>query len=151
VIRRQVVLPVGPDRLWEALTDPDQAERWLGGRVDWDVREGSPLSFTDEAGRPREGRVETVRPGRYLKYRWWTTPQQDEAPEESEVSYLLEPDGAGTRLTVQERSLPAQGAPEGLAPEASASVASDAWTPWDDRIAGAWVSLSAPLHASTRA
>src|SRR5579862_6172183 len=96
VIRRQLVLPVEQGRVWEALTDPEQSQSWFGGRVDWDMVEGSPLHFAGEDGTSRKGRVEMVRPGRYLRYRWW-----DEGGEASEVSYLLEPDDDGTRLTVQ--------------------------------------------------
>ncbi len=29
MIRRQVVFPVGVDRLWAALTDPSEAAAWL--------------------------------------------------------------------------------------------------------------------------
>ena len=30
MIRRQVVMPVTPERLWSALTDPDQMVGWFG-------------------------------------------------------------------------------------------------------------------------
>ena len=40
MIRRQVVMPVTPERLWEALTDPDQLAGWFGARVEWDLRTG---------------------------------------------------------------------------------------------------------------
>jgi len=158
MIRRQVVLPVGPDRLWEALTDPDQASGWLGGRVEWEISEGAPLRFHDDDGTRREGQIDTVRTGRYLRYRWWTVTAPEPSSgaggesEAAEVTYLIEPDEDGTRLTIQERALPT-----GF-PSASASaewtwpgetVSSFSWTRWDDRMAGAWAGLSAP--ASVRA
>ena len=161
MIRRQVVIPAEPARVWEALTDPGQAAAWLGGRIEWEVREGAPLRFVDDDGRGRDGRVEAVRPGRYLRYTWWGAPRpgqdagrpasgatvEPDDPDPSEVSYLLEPDGDGTRLTIQERSVPAGG------PQASAArgAAAPAWTPWDSRLAGAWTCLAARPHAGARA
>jgi uncharacterized protein YndB with AHSA1/START domain len=143
VIRRQVLLPVDPDRLWEALTDPDQAAGWFGGRIEWEVGEGAPLRFHPDDGPERAGRVEAVRPGRYLRYRWWTLdgPESDE----SEVTYLIEPAEDGSRLTIQERevSVPAPGSGSGR-PGLSAEDSSTSWTRWDDRVAGAWIGLSAP-------
>lgn len=44
--------------------------------------------------------MEVVRPGRYLRYRWW--PADGDGGPASVVAYLLETDRDGTRLTVQE-------------------------------------------------
>jgi uncharacterized protein YndB with AHSA1/START domain len=150
MIRRQVTMPVETERLWEALTDPDQASGWLGGRIEWDLREGSPLLFVDEDGSLRWGQLDVIRAGRYLRYRWW-----GEAGDVSEVSYLLEPDGAGTRLTIQERSVePVRPAGTGPAAAASGSASGTvgaaravgprvSWSHWDTALAALWVLLSA--------
>ncbi|HMC39788.1 MAG TPA: SRPBCC domain-containing protein, partial [Acidimicrobiales bacterium] len=112
MIQRQVVVPAASDRLWRALTDPDEAGTWLGGDLDWKVEEGQPLRFTPfrpTADEPvREGRVEQVEPGRYLRFRW--RPSGGGADSESEVAYVLEPAGADpdqTVLTVEEVPVPA--------------------------------------------
>jgi uncharacterized protein YndB with AHSA1/START domain len=148
-----VILPVDQDRLWEALTDPDQAAGWFGGRIDWELREGAPLRFHQDDGSPgREGRVEAVRPGRYLRYRWWTegSPEADE----SEVTYVIEPTEDGSRLTIQERELSAP-APSGWpasGPDRPGLRAEDSfisWTRWDDRVAGAWIGLSATCASAS--
>ncbi len=156
VLRRQVILPVDQDRLWDALTDPDQADGWFGGRIDWELREGAPLRFRPADGSAgREGRVEAVRPGRYLRYRWWT----ESAPEsdESEVTYLIEPTEDGSRLTIQEREVhevspPPPGGWSGSAGSERAGLRAEdssiSWTRWDDRVAGAWIELSAAACAS---
>jgi uncharacterized protein YndB with AHSA1/START domain len=161
---------VDEERLWAALTDPEQAAEWLGGRIEWEVRAGAPLRFRDDDGTDREGRVEAVRPGRYLRYRWWVT--EPPGTDESEVTYLIEPAGDGTRLTIQERDVtPADLArvirpdptdvadlagradrdgPEGPAgPSGEASSLS--WTRWDDRVAGAWVGFSTRAGARASA
>jgi uncharacterized protein YndB with AHSA1/START domain len=144
VIRRQVILPVSQDRLWEALTDPDQAAGWFGGRIEWEVREGALLRFHQDDGPGREGRVEVVRPGQYLRYRWWT--ENSEGEDSSEVTYLIEPTEDGSRLTIQEREVspPAGGVRAGSGRAGlSAEDSSLCWTRWDDRVAGAWIGLSA--------
>lgn len=142
MIRRQVVLPTDPERVWAALTDPEQAGAWIGGRIEWEVREGAELRFDDDGGPRRDGRVETVRPGRYLRYRWW----DEDGGEASEVSYLLEPHEGGTRLTIQER--PVEPGSAGATACASnrgssgATVTPFTWSRWDERMAGAWVTLA---------
>ena len=91
VIQRRVVIPTGVDRLWRALTDPEEAGRWLGGQLDWDPEEGGGLKFVPGrgAGAAREGRVEEVIPGRYMRFVWW--PVDSPSDQVSEVSYSLQP------------------------------------------------------------
>src|ERR1700760_4548622 len=108
MIRRQVVMPVTPERLWAALTDPEQMTGWCGARVEWQLEPGSPARFHGDDGHDRAGRVEVVRPGRHLRFRWWPGPrggapaasgvaEGDDVAEVTEVSYVLEPVSGGTR------------------------------------------------------
>ena len=160
MIQRRVVVPAGVDQLWRALTDPEEASQWLGGRLDWNPEEGGTLTFAPEgagSGRPepgwasgssgsgrREGRIEEVVPGRYLRFVWW--PVGGGPEEASEVAYSLEPvipgpggnglagsgdsdggDGSpATILTVEEAPAPA--------PARASAVASaaDSWGVRDD-------------------
>ena len=138
MIERTVTVPAGPDRVWEALTDPDEMEAWLGGRLDWALEEGAGLRFEGGDGEHKEGRVEQVEPMRALRFRWWDT-GTDAAPLESEVQYVLEPDDDGTRLTVREAVVAAPDpaaapvATPAAPPVASASCAVPAgsWGPLD--------------------
>jgi uncharacterized protein YndB with AHSA1/START domain len=137
LIQRQIVVPTDADRLWRALTDPDEAEGWLGGRIDWTLEEGSELRFTPSApgyGPAREGRVDAVEPGRYLRFRWWPRRTDGEGgdaePDVSEVAYVLEPDpGQGTNSTV----LTVEEAPCPVATACAVKAASfeGGWTHWD--------------------
>lgn len=138
MIQRQIVVPADADRLWRALTDPEEAEGWLGGRIDWTLEEGSELRFTPSVpgyGPAREGRVDAVEPGRYLRFRWWPARRADgEAgdgeADVSEVAYVLEPDpGQGTDSTV----LTVEEAPCPVATACATKAASveGAWTRWD--------------------
>ena len=139
MIRRQLVIPASPERVWEALTDPEHLEGWFGGVISWELTEGSPLQFHGDDGESRHGVVETVRERRHLRFSWWPEGQPEDA---TEVSYLIEPDDSGARLTVQERPLKI---PSGAArPQACLSnvVITGTWTPWDTRLAGAWAGMA---------
>lgn len=148
MIRRQLVIPASPERLWEALTDPERLEGWFGGVFRWELTEGSPIHFRGDDGESRRGVVETVRERRHLRFSWWPEGQPEEA---TEVSYLIEPDDGGARLTVQERPLEAPSV--ATQPEACLRnvVTEGKWTPWDTRLAGAWAGMAGsalPARAS---
>lgn len=136
MIRRQILMPVSPERLWEALTSPEELPGWFGAEVTWELRPGGPARFRDENGAERDGRVDEVRPHRHLRFTWW--PAGEESTSASEVSYVLEAveDGEATRLTVMERRL----APQGI------QGCAGSWTAWDGRLLGAWRGVS--MHAS---
>ena len=147
VIRRQIVLPADPRRVWRALTDPSVASRWFGGRVDWDLHEGAALRFHDDDGSERVGRIDVVRPERYLRYTWWVQPgTADESGDEegtaSEVSYLLEEAADGTRLTIQEQIIPLTDSarleprPSHDSQASTPARGSDGWTQWDSVMVG---------------
>jgi uncharacterized protein YndB with AHSA1/START domain len=143
MIRRQVVIPASPQRLWEALTEPRVLRSWFGGQFEWDLAEGSPLRFRGDDGSSREGRVDSVREERHLRFSWWPTDRPDDV---SEVSYLIEADEDGARLTVQERPLdtPSTAPSDRRSPTEARSGASDRlaeWTAWDTRLAGAWAGM----------
>jgi uncharacterized protein YndB with AHSA1/START domain len=145
VIRRQLVLPADPQEVWEALTDPSEASRWFGGQIEWDLHDGAPLRFHDDDGSARVGHIDVVRPGRYLRYTWWDHPGDEAGPhpaDASEVSYLLEAVRDGTRLTIQERSIPR---PESQTADSLRPEGSDTWTRWDGVMASVWSTTSASM------
>ncbi len=157
MVVREVVIPTSPEKLWDALTAPDRVAAWFGSQVEWDLRPGGRARFADDDGTVRHGVVEAVRPGRHLSFRWWR--DGDGPPLPSQVSYDLDPDEAGTRLTVTEQpvDLPApvdpdqaSGAPAGpVATSRSASSAArgaaavGSWTAWDDRLFRGWATATA--------
>jgi uncharacterized protein YndB with AHSA1/START domain len=201
MIRRQLVVPVNTEQLWNALTDPDQVGTWFGARVEWELREGAPARFWDDDGSERHGQVDVVRPYRHLRFRWWPAegpadtgpvgvaansgdgpgdageradiagPAQEAdldpaqevngVSEVSEVSYVLEPDEGGTRLTIQERQVEGRARFRGARPDALACDSGilarggmgpvggqrGGWSAWDDRLAGAWIAVVAPSTA----
>ena len=134
MLQREVVFPVPADRLWEALTEPDSLAGWFGADVEWDLTPGGTARFLGTDDGDRHGLVDDVAPGRRLRFRWW--PDDDEEAV-SEVSYQLDPEDEGTRLTVTERRV----TPAPRPPSASASAVR--WDGWDDRLTGLWLSARA--------
>ena len=142
MLKRHLYIPASPQRVWETLTDPDAVLTWFGAEVDWDLSPGGRARFLEDDGARREGMVDEVIPQRHLRFRWWPAGQADE--ETSEVSYVLDPDGDGTNLTVTERQVPAT-------PSATACASTSAtWTAWDGRLLGLWSRVAAPVALGTR-
>ena len=92
-VTREVVFPVPPDEVWEALTDPEQLEEWFANDVELDVRPGGEGVFRWDDGDERRATVLEVEPCERLLLDW---------DEEGEVEFTLEEVAAGTRLLVRE-------------------------------------------------
>lgn len=117
-VQREVILPVAPEELWPALTEPEQLAEWFAESARIDLREGGEAVF-EWAGESRRGVVETVEVGRRLSFRWSEAAPaggDDEAlGHTTRVEFTLEPVGAGTRLRVVESGLPEPGGLPGIA------------------------------------
>jgi uncharacterized protein YndB with AHSA1/START domain len=102
-IEREVILPVSPARVWQALTQADQLGAWFGTHASIDLRPGGEVVFTwDGSTGPRgttRGLIETVEPLRRLAFRWEAN-HGDVLM--TRVEFTLEPHVEGTRLLVVE-------------------------------------------------
>ena len=125
MLQREVVFPVPPDRLWEALTEPESVSGWFGAHVEWDLTPGGRAHFVSADDGDRQGLVDDVSPGHHLRFRWWPEGDEDAV---SEVSYRLDPDEAGTRLTVTERQVGTAPAPAPVRPRAAGTAGTTAWS-----------------------
>jgi uncharacterized protein YndB with AHSA1/START domain len=85
---RSLAQPV--DRVWRAVSSPDELKRWFPATVTVDLRPGGAMSFEldDPHAPPTSGEVTEVDPPRLLAFRWG----------EELLRFELEPDGAGSRL-----------------------------------------------------
>jgi uncharacterized protein YndB with AHSA1/START domain len=95
------VIKTTPERAWRALTDPEFTQRyWYGTRLESDWKVGSPVLFHKPQGEPDEGTVLVCDPPRRLSYSWEVTyePLKGEPP--SRVTFTIEPDGVGVKLTL---------------------------------------------------
>jgi uncharacterized protein YndB with AHSA1/START domain len=97
--RRRYARPI--EKLWAALTVPERIADWFAEVETLDLRLGGAihLSFPGDLAKIR-GVITAYEPPRRLT---WTWPQPDGS--ESVVSFELEPDGAGCRLTLTEGAL----------------------------------------------
>ncbi|WP_270887271.1 SRPBCC family protein [Pedococcus sp. 5OH_020] len=113
-----------PDRVWQALTDPDQvASYMMGSRVESDWRPGSTITWSGEwQGREYQdkGQVLQAEPGRLLEVTHYSPlTGQDDIPENYHtVRYELEPSGTGTTVRLTQ---------DGCADEAQARQFSQNW------------------------
>lgn len=114
-IERQLVIPVARQRVWEAITRPEQLSRWFGDSVELELAVGAPITFYWKEHGTSRGRVEAVDPPSRFAYRWASSADPDHAVPFDEVvstlvEFTLEETAEGTRVTVVESgfaSLPA--------------------------------------------
>ena len=102
-IEREVILPVPRERVWAALTQPDQLSAWFGTQATIDLRPGGEVVFTwdSSTGPPRthRGVIEVVEPPKRLAFRWQSDPA---IAATTRVEFTLEPHPQGTRLRLVE-------------------------------------------------
>jgi uncharacterized protein YndB with AHSA1/START domain len=106
-VTASVDVEAAPDRVWAALTDPDQIAGWMmGSRVESDWEVGSPITWSGEMdGKPYQdkGEVLEVEPDTRLSVTHYSPLMGAEDVPESyhTVTYDLAPSGDGTtvRLT----------------------------------------------------
>lgn len=94
---REIVFPVEPDEVWEALTEPERLEEWFATEVELDPRPGGAGTFRWENGEERHATVREAEENERLVLDW-----DDE--DGGEVEFTLEPVEEGTRLVVRETS-----------------------------------------------
>ena len=70
-IERTMLLPVPRERVWDAVTKPEQFARWFGVVSAMDFRVGGAIQFTWENERcPYPGVIEVIEPGQRFAFRW---------------------------------------------------------------------------------
>ena len=104
-VQREVTIAAAPKMVWAALTDPGELASWFGAEVDIDLRPGGNVHFRWPDGAERRGLVVDLDPPYRLAFRWRelrTTDTGLVSTDASVVTFVLEPDGDGTRVTVTE-------------------------------------------------
>jgi uncharacterized protein YndB with AHSA1/START domain len=107
-----VTIAAPRERVWRALTEPEQIKRWFfGTETETDWREGSPIVHRGEyQGKPYEDKGTIVRfePGRRLVHTHWapTSGLADRPENYQQVTWTLSGDDGTTELTVSEANLP---------------------------------------------
>ncbi|MBA2755469.1 MAG: SRPBCC domain-containing protein [Chloroflexia bacterium] len=104
-IKSERMLPVPPERVWVALTDPAERSRWCGTSAEVDLRPGGAVRFTFGTSWDVRGIIEEVEPPSRLVYSW--DADEDAAtegvkPPMTRVEILLDRVPGGTRLRLVE-------------------------------------------------
>jgi uncharacterized protein YndB with AHSA1/START domain len=104
IVTKTLELSSEIDRVWEAITDPDEIAKWFSDRAEFDARTGSLgwLEWDDHGRYPL--RVEVVEPPRRISWSWSHNPGFDFDPESSTLVEwtLSEREQGGTLLELRE-------------------------------------------------
>lgn len=136
-VQRETLLPSSPDRVMDALRDPELVATWLGACSD----DGTRIRTDDDVVRRI---TQCQREGEH-RLRWTWAPESH-PDDRSEVVFTLTPEGGGTRLVVRETRAPRAGARAAASADAATSrtnalaLAADRWT-------GCLLALGAVLQA----
>lgn len=104
VIERSVVIAADRERVWRAITTPEQLTKWFESIHFKRLAEGEALTF----GWGGAGSIALVEPMDRFGFRWQIAPPH---PAQTLVVFTLETVPEGTRITVTERgfeALPAE-------------------------------------------
>jgi uncharacterized protein YndB with AHSA1/START domain len=108
-VRREVRLPVEPERVWSALTTGSDLSTWFGARVEIEARTGGAVSARWPDGTERRATVEEMVPPVRLSFRWApferTPDRRARLVRASRVGFELRPSGGGTLMVVTEEAL----------------------------------------------
>lgn len=95
-VNLEATYPDPPERVWEALTDPNALGRWLLP-TNFKPLIGFRFRMERQDQKPIEGKVLEVEKDRLLTYTW----NDEDEGKESMVVWTLEPVDGGTRVQVQ--------------------------------------------------
>jgi uncharacterized protein (TIGR03086 family) len=121
---KTVILPVSPDEAFALVTQPERLRRWKTVSAYVDLRAGGAYRWTINPGHTAAGTFREVEPGRRVVYGWGWEGSDELPPDASTVTVTIEPDPAGSRVTL---------AHDGLSPEQTAMHA-EGWDHYLERL-----------------
>jgi uncharacterized protein YndB with AHSA1/START domain len=101
-----VVLNASPERVWKALTDPEQIKEYLfGTKTTSDWKKGGPITYTGEwEGKKYEdkGKIIDIRPNELLHTTYFSSMsgKEDKPENYANVLYKITPSGNSVILTI---------------------------------------------------
>lgn len=101
-IERTLELAHPPQKVWSALTTAEGLGTWFGNRAEVDLRVGGQAKLSWDSGDTAVLTIERVEPPRVFAYTWPIYGLPDGDPRRTLVEFTLEPNGAGTTLTMVE-------------------------------------------------
>jgi uncharacterized protein YndB with AHSA1/START domain len=101
-IERTISVAQAPEKVWAAITTAEGLGTWFGQKATVDLRVGGLAQLTWDGGFTAELRIERLDPPRVFGWTWAISGLPEDDPRRTYVEFTLEPDAAGTRLTVVE-------------------------------------------------
>jgi len=107
-VEREIAIAASPETVWELLTDPDEATRWMGMHATFDLRPGGQYRVEVIPGNTASGEFVEIDPPRRLVYTWgWEAGTSMSVPAGSTtVEFDLVASGDGTLLHFRHSDLP---------------------------------------------
>lgn len=96
---RTIEIRAPRERVWAAITDPGELERWFPDRAEVDLRVGGAMRLTWDAGAD-EAVIDVLDPPSTFTFRW--RPAGTDRPYTT-VTFRLSEDGDRTTVTLTER------------------------------------------------
>lgn len=110
-LEREIEIAASPETVWELLTVPREATRWMGRAATFDLRPGGTYRVEVLPGSTASGEFVEIDPPRRLVYTWgWEDEGSPVPPGSTTVELELVPQGEGTLLRLRHHDLPGPGA-----------------------------------------
>ena len=109
-VEREIAIAASPETVWELLTDPEQATRWMGLEAAFELRPGGAYRVVVIPGNVAKGEFVEIDPPRRLVYTWgWEeSTGAPLAPGSTTVEFDLIANNGGTLLRFRHSDLPSQ-------------------------------------------
>jgi uncharacterized protein YndB with AHSA1/START domain len=110
-VEREIEIAASPEIVWELLTVPGEATRWMGRAAMFDLRPGGAYRVEVLPGSTASGEFVEIDSARRLVYTWGWEAEGSPVPRGSTTVELeLVPHGEGTLLRLRHHDLPGTGA-----------------------------------------
>jgi uncharacterized protein YndB with AHSA1/START domain len=116
-VTRSISIAASVEKVWRAITEPEQISRWFGRTVFDGARPGAQGTMAFEGHGAVPIRIEAIDAPRAVTYRWCNDNALDRPPtafdeaHSTVFTFTLEIEGSGTRLTVVEAGFESTSAP----------------------------------------
>ena len=109
-VEREIAIAASPETVWELLTDPEQATRWMGLEAAFELRPGGAYRVEVIPGNVARGEFVEIDPPRRLVYTWgWEeSTGASLAPGSTTVEFDLIANDGGTLLRFRHSDLPSE-------------------------------------------
>lgn len=95
-IEKELFIKAPPERVFRALTEKEELERWFLRKAEIDLRPGGAIRFEWKSGFLNQGKILVLEPPHRLSYTW-----EAQTPDATIVTFELTAENDGTLLYVK--------------------------------------------------